>query len=69
MNVFRLVLCLAGLTAYLVVKQWLQPSDPPLGPAPLDPSVAPVSDSRQVASGSSLEESSKARSGLAQTRK
>ena len=30
MNVFRLVLCLAGLTIYLVVKQFLH-TDPALG--------------------------------------
>ena len=40
MNVFRLVLCLAGLTAYLVVKQWLHSS--PIPPTPENSSsVAP----------------------------
>jgi hypothetical protein len=28
MNIFRLVLCLAGLAAYLVAKQWLLPTPP-----------------------------------------
>ena len=41
MNVFRLVLCLAGLTIYLVVKQFLH-SEPSLAPrSPVSPSVAP----------------------------
>ena len=41
MNVFRLVLFLAGLAAYLVAKQWLQPSTPPANPAESNPSAAP----------------------------
>jgi hypothetical protein len=28
MSIFRLVLCLAGLAAYLVVKQWVQTDSP-----------------------------------------
>ena len=41
MNVFRLVLCLAGLTAYLVVKQWINSSPAPLTPEDSSPSAAP----------------------------
>ena len=39
MNVFRLVLCLAGLTIYLIVKQFLhsEPSPAPRSPAPSAP--------------------------------
>ena len=38
MNVFRLVLCLAGLTIYLVVKQFLHTES---GPPPLAPASPP----------------------------
>jgi hypothetical protein len=41
MNVFRLVLFLAGLAAYLVAKQWLQPGVPPSSPAESSPAAAP----------------------------
>jgi hypothetical protein len=41
MNVFRLVLCLAGLTAYLVVKQWLHSSPNPSTIENSSPSTAP----------------------------
>lgn len=41
MNVFRLVLCLAGLMAYLVVKQWMHSSPAPSTPANSSPSAAP----------------------------
>jgi hypothetical protein len=41
MNVFRLVLFLAGLAAYLVAKQWLQPSTPPSSPAGSSPDATP----------------------------
>ena len=41
MNVFRLVLFLAGLVAYLVAKQWLQPGALPSSPAEFSPSDAP----------------------------
>lgn len=59
MNLFRLVLCLAGLAAYLVVRQWIQPSVPASSPAPpavpapevraavppgFDPAVTPPKD-------------------------
>ena len=44
MNVFRLVLFLAGLAAYLVAKQWLQPNAPIFGPAESSPSAAPHVD-------------------------
>ena len=44
MNVFRLVLFLAGLATYLVAKQWLQPNAPIFGPAESSPSAAPHVD-------------------------
>jgi len=33
MNIFRLVLCLAGLAAYLVAKEWLYSGPPSSHPA------------------------------------
>jgi len=45
MNVFRLVLFLAGLVAYLVAKQWLQSSR-----ANASPSTVPASNVRHTAS-------------------
>ena len=42
MNVFRLVLCLAGLMAYLVVKQWIHSSPNPSTPGNSSPSTAPL---------------------------
>ena len=50
MNVFRLVLCLAGLAAYLVAKQWLHFSPSPASPAGANPSTMPASNVRQTAS-------------------
>jgi hypothetical protein len=41
MNVFRLVLCLIGLMAYLVVKQWLHSSPNPSTLENSSPSAAP----------------------------
>jgi hypothetical protein len=41
MNVFRLVLCLAGLAAYLVVKQWLHSSPFPSTLATAGPAASP----------------------------
>lgn len=41
MNVFRLVLCLAGLAAYLVVKQWLYSSPNPSTIENSSPSAVP----------------------------
>jgi hypothetical protein len=49
MNVFRLVLCLAGLAAYLVAKQWFEPGAPPSSPAD-SPSAAPASNVRHTVS-------------------
>ena len=37
MNVFRLVLCLAGLTIYLVVKQFLHSEPSPSPHSPVTP--------------------------------
>jgi hypothetical protein len=42
MNVFRLVLCLAGLAAYLVAKQWIHSSPAPASPVESRPSGAPL---------------------------
>jgi hypothetical protein len=39
MNVFRLVLCLTGLTIYLVVKQFLHSEPNPTPRVPASPSV------------------------------
>jgi len=41
MSIFRLVLCLAGLAAYLVVKQWAQPDSGPAESKPIKPSAPP----------------------------
>lgn len=49
MNVFRLVLCLAGLAAYLVAKQWLPATPPSTSPAG-NPSTAPASNVRHTVS-------------------
>ena len=51
MNVFRLVLFLAGLAAYLVAKQWLQSSPSPASPAGTSPTI-PASNVRHTASSS-----------------
>jgi hypothetical protein len=48
MSIFRLVLCLAGIAAYLVAKQWLQPGTPPIGPAEPNTSAVPAADTPQV---------------------
>ena len=48
MNLFRLVLCLAGLAAYLVVKQWVQSGASPDSPARSVPSTAPASEVPQI---------------------
>jgi hypothetical protein len=50
MNVFRLVLFLAGLAAYLVAKQWLQSSPSPASPAGGGPSTLPASNIKHTAS-------------------
>ena len=51
MNVFRLVLCLAGLTIYLVVKQFLLSGPMPQPPRPSLPasssSSAPAAQQRE----------------------
>jgi len=51
MNVFRLVLFLAGLATYLVAKQWLQPGAPVFGPAQSSPSAAPHVDTLKAEQG------------------
>jgi len=50
MNVFRLVLFLAGLAAYLVAKQWFQPSGTLSSPAKSSPSAVPAPEARHVVS-------------------
>jgi hypothetical protein len=50
MNVFRLVLFLAGLAAYLVAKQWLHSSPSPASPAGTNPSAISASNVRDTAS-------------------
>lgn len=47
MNVFRLVLCLAGLAIYVVVKQFLHPDSVPAAPAKGSPARAPLPGVRQ----------------------
>jgi hypothetical protein len=69
MSIFRLVLCLAGIAAYLVAKQRLQPSTPPIGPAEPNPSVVPAADTRQVISPPTAPESPKVQQDLAQAGK
>jgi hypothetical protein len=44
MNVFRLVLCLAGLTIYLVVKQIFNSSFTPSIHRPADPPAEPSAE-------------------------
>jgi len=50
MNVFRLVLCLAGLLAYLVTKQWIHSSPAPASPPNLMPSATTESNVRHTVS-------------------
>jgi len=48
MNVFRLVLCLAGLTIYLVVKQFLHSKPMPEDAQPPTPASAPSPEAQQA---------------------
>jgi len=54
MNVFRLVLFLAGLAAYLVAKQWLQPSASPISPTESSLGVPPHVEALKAQQGQGL---------------
>ena len=51
MNLFRLVLCLAGLTIYLVVKQFMHPDTLSKTMRPVRPTSGP--EAQQIGPGSS----------------
>ena len=48
MNVFKLVLCLAGLMIYLVVKQFMHSDAVPQAPERSLPASSPSSDAQQM---------------------